>query len=760
MRSISTLLLLVVTPAALAAQGWILPRPCVPERCPPPCRIARDCPPNRVTPTIIRTSSEVRVSLANRVLHYEVEETFVNRGGGLGEADYLFPLPKGAAFKDLKLSINGELVGGETMNALEARRIYEEIVRRQKDPALVEWMGHGLLRTRIFPINPGEKKRVVVRFDAVAEREGDAIRVDYFRGSQPDGVVRGDRSGSRADNDGTVSFELEYPASEGWGRPYSPTHELRIRDAVGSRHVEVKGNGREVTLLLPMRQARAASITVLPHASGGREDGFALITVSPPQMRAKTTPRDVTLVIDVSGSMSGNKMRQARDAAKQVLDRLSESDRFRIVDFSTDVRTFRDAWAVASPANLREANSYLNALEAQGSTNIAGALDEALSAKTESSRMPVVLFITDGEPSIGERSPAALADRAARQRGRNRIFTFGLGADVNVQLVEQLALEGRGSAHFVRPDESVERNVGLVASRLSNPVATDVRIRAEGVRFEKILPAGPVDIFAGQDLVLLARYEGSGSGRITFDGQSADGPVDWTTTFNFPERERENAFVPRLWATQRVGWLSAEKRKNGGNPEIDSEIRELGERFGIPTEFTSYFVKEPGMDLAGNMAPQVGRGAGSGVRGMATAPTSVGVPGSRTEARSRDDQFKAARVAQEQRAAASLQSLDVMADSAVTTDGAVAQKRRGGHVFHQVAGVWTDVRVTAQMRRVKVRPYSAAYFKLVEILPEIRELLSVGEKVVVAGRTVAIEVSDAGAESLSERELESIRSNW
>jgi len=759
MRPLTMLFLLAATPALGAAQGWIIPRPCVPERC-PPCRMG-ECPPTRINPSIVRTSSDVRVDLANRVLHYEVEETFVNRGGGVGEADYLFPLPKGAAFRDLKLSINGELVSGETMNANEARRIYEEIVRRQKDPALVEWMGHGLLRTRIFPINPGEKKRVVVRFDAVAEREGDAIRIDYFRGGRA-GAVGQDDTENRRGREGSVSFILQYPESEGWGRPFSPTHSLDIRDAGSRTRVEVDGDGREVTILMPVRRTTSAAITVLPYATGGREDGFALITVSPPTMRARTTPRDVTLVIDVSGSMSGKKIQQAREAGKEVLGTLSESDRFRIIDFSTDVRTFRDSWAPATNANVREATRYIEALEAQGSTNISGALDEALSYASEEGRMPVVLFVTDGEPSVGERNPATIAERAAQQRGKRRIFTFGLGADVNVQLIEQLALEGRGSAHFVRPDESVERTVALVASRLSSPVATDVRIRAEGVRLEKILPAGPVDVFAGQDLVLLARYEGNGKASIRFEGQSANGPVDWNTTFDFPERGRENFFVPRLWATQRVGWLSAEKRRNGANAEIDAEIRDLGERYGIPTEFTSYFVKEPGMDMA---TLQQNR-----IRGMAVpAP---GRPGSRTEIgrvrgagngvsapAERDAQFSAAKQAQEQRAAVSIAGLDSMEKDQAAMRG-VQVRRAGTRMFQLTDGAWTDVRAVPDMRRVKVKPFSAAYFALAEELPGLREALAVGERVIVAGRAVAIEVTDTGADTLSERELESVRSNW
>src|SRR5687767_7565913 len=203
MRAILHLLTLAALPAVAAAQGIVI-RPCVPR----PCAVARPCPPCRVPDQgVIKQSSHVRAELTDRVLRYEVTETFVNRGGGLGEADYIFPLPKGAAFQDLKLSINGELVSGETMSAERARGIYEQIVRQQRDPALVEWMGYGMLRARIFPIAPGEEKKVVVRFQMVAEREGDALRVDYFQGRRNTNAFPTSES-SRDREDVTGSFTL------------------------------------------------------------------------------------------------------------------------------------------------------------------------------------------------------------------------------------------------------------------------------------------------------------------------------------------------------------------------------------------------------------------------------------------------------------------------------------------------------------------------------------------------------------------------
>ena len=758
--------LVLLAPAALPAQGRIII----------PCQVQRPCDRPVGDAQVHRTGSDIRVVLEEGVLHYEVEERFTNRGGRLGEADYMFPLPNGAAFEELKLSIDGELVAGEVLGAEEARRIYEDIVRRHRDPALVEWMGHGLLRTRIFPIQPGEERRIVVRFQSVAPREGDALRVDYFRGTDPArGVVpvrdpRGnfERPPTR---EARTTFTFEYADESRFGRPYSPTHSLDIDEARGRNRVRVRGDASEVALLLPIRRSSAAAISVLTHAPR-RDEGFALITLSPPELRQRPTPRDVTFVLDVSGSMSGKKMTQAREAGRQLLATLEPHDRFRMIDFASDVRTFRDDFVFATPANLREAGRYLESLKPAGGTNIAGALEEALRIEESSERLPLVLFITDGAPTVGERDPAAIAAGAARERGDARVFTFGLGADVNVPLIEQLALQGRGTAHFVRPEEDVERMVGLLASRLTAPIATGVRIRAEGVRLVQTMPAETLDLFAGQDIVVLTRYDGSGRGRIIFEGRSASGPVRWSAPVEWEERERDNAFVARLWATQRVGWLSAERRRNGPSRELDDEIRELGERYGIPTELTSYFVKEPGMIVqTGAGADLQGRVAGANI-----------VPQAEAARPARDEQFAAARRAAAGRATTSTAALDSVAAaerqraiarspmrlSEVTVTGApadaanLAPERRtiAGRTLELRDSVWTDVSLRPETKRLAVAPFSPAYFAVLELLPELREAFALGDRVIVAGRTLAIEVKPGGTERLGSSERGRIEREW
>ncbi len=505
--------------------------------------------------------------------------------------------------------------------------------------------------------------------------------------------------------------------------------------------MRARGNASEITLLIPVRSSNEPAISVLSYAPRN-EDGFALITLSPPQVASRITPRDVTLVLDVSGSMSGVKIRQARAAGKQLLSTLRPADRFRLISFATDVDLFRDEFVRATPENVAAGSRYLEALAASGSTNISGALDAALEGDASSARLGLVLFVTDGEPTVGERNPDAIASRVAKLRRSRRIFSFSVGADLNAALVERLAVEGGGTAHFVRPDESVERAVSIVASRLSSPVVTDVRVSADGVRFIKQYPSGASDVFAGQDFVMLTRYSGGGGGHVRIEGRTAGGPVSWTARVVFAKNSRENSFVARLWATQRVGYLSAEKRKNGGSREIDDEIRELGEKYSIPTEFTSYLVLEPGMQVQ-----TMGRGAvmNGVVTGVTAAPPAVASKRA----------FESARAAAEQRAVTNLAAADA-ADLAKSDN----LKRVGARTFALRGETWVDTRVTDSLRVTKVRAFSDAYFELMDAIPELREAFALGNRVRIAGKSIVIEIGDDGITTIDGSALDQMKERW
>ncbi len=729
---------------------------CASAPCPQP-------PPCTVRGSVERTSRDVRVTLEGRVLRYEVTEQWTNHGRSIGEADYVLPLPKGAAFEDLALEIDGEMVTGEALGAGQARAIYEEIVRKQRDPALVEWMGMGVLRTRIFPIQPGQTRTVKVRFRAVAEREGDALRIDVP-------APRGQGTTS-----GTV-LRFRWPAGDGFGDAWSPTHRMEMNREMDRRVARIDDASGTVTILLPVRDTDRAAISVLTHAPQG-EDGYALITLAPPSVIRRATARDVTFVIDVSGSMSGVKLAQAKAAGKQLLGTLGRDDRFRLIAFSNDVDEYRDGWTTATAMERDRAAEWLDDLNASGGTNIMGAMERALEADVVNGRLALVLFMTDGAPTVGERRGERIAARAGELRGQRRVFTFGLGADLNAALLEQVALDGAGTAHFVRPEEDVERVVGVVAQRLQRPVATNLRVRATGVQLRALQPAGRLDLFAGQELTVLARYRASaiptafgqeGGGRITITGDTPDGPVTWEARANFPSRRPADAFVGRLWATQRVGWLSAERRKNGASSEIDGEMKQLGERWGIPTELTSYLVLEPGMQpvratngpAATGSVPSVrretaraGLGATSGSTGgsandlaaRAPAPASVAQERSRNE-------FEVAKAAAEMRDARSID---------LRQDAGSGRRSTTTRTFALRDGTWVDERPKAADGRVyTIKPFSPAYFAAMERIPELREILALGEKVEVHGRAMTIRLAADGMEQLDERALTALGRDW
>ena len=245
---------------------------------------------------------------------------------------------------------------------------------------------------------------------------------------------------------------------------------------------------------------------------------------------------------------------------------------------------------------------------------------------------------------------------------------------------------------------------------------------------------------------MLARYDNSGSTRLRFEGRTASGPVQWTSRVVFPSSSRENSFIARLWATQRIGFLSAEKRRNGGSSEVDDEIRQLGEQYGIPTEFSSYLVVEPGMDprrQLGNATLHMDQAV---VTGAAAAAPSA-----------KAGSFEAARASAAQRSAITLSAVDE-ASGLAKDDKSV--RREGNKLFTLRDSVWTDTGLKESMQRVKVRAYSAAYFRILELLPELREPLALGDRVIVAGRSIAIEIAPTGVETLTDRELNDLQSKW
>lgn len=726
----AALMALLLSPAVAAAQGWIEPR-VRPE-------IARPTPWN-----VARVSTTIRATVEGRVARIEVEEQFRNNGGGMAEGTYHYPLAGEAVFQSLSLWMGETEMRGELMDAARARGIYEEIVRRRRDPALVTLAGHQLLRAQVFPIQPGETRKVVLRFTQLLDKEGDALRWRYALGPEDRGSVRPD-----------IRVTLREPGR--FGRPFSPTHTVQV-SGDDDRTVAITDASRgDVELFLPLRST-AAGLSVVTHAPGG-EDGYFLLYVTPPEMsETQQIGRDLTLVVDVSGSMSGPKLEQAKAAIMQVLGTLSARDRFRLISFSSGVRSFREGFTPADRASLESARNWTTALVADGGTNIEGALREALrrerAERTRNGNLDLLVFLTDGVPSVGETQPERLAALAAQDASGTRVFTVGIGMDVNTYLLERMAQDGHGAADFVPPNGNVEQAVGNLARKLRAPALMDLKVVSSPARIVSMEPVRLPDLFAGQELVVLGRYQGSGSGPLVIEGTRDGQTVRVATPVQFAARDADHEYVSTLWAARRIGALTRTMRLEGSTPARIEEIKALALRHGIVSEYTAYLVQEP-VVAQGGVAPGGVGATRDEARRSRAMPASAPA-----QAQSGQVAFEAAQTSADFLNTTSVASARKVSDRAQervdagpSGSGGARQRVIGGRRFAQQGAQWTDLAQRSQ-RVVSVEAYSPAYFALLEALPELRDAMQLGDDVLVAGRRASIRIQRAGQAALAANDV-------
>ena len=713
-RALALFCALLVPSAHGAAQGWIEPlRPI----------------PTFPRGAISKVRSAVQVAVAGRVAHVTVEEWFRNAGPVLDEGSYLYPLPGEAVFSDFSLWQGDRELKGEPMDASTARAIYEDIVRRKRDPALIELAGHGLVRARVFPIAPGETRKITLRFTELLDRVGDAWRFRYAAGTGPGAAA-------------SASFRMQIDSASRFGDPYSPTHQLstnRSGDQIDLALADTSARG-DLEVFLPLARG-LVGMSLLTHQPVG-EDGFFMLLLAPGRSQEiATVRRDVVAVLDVSGSMSGDKLDQAKAALTQLLGGLRTGDRVRVIAFNGGVRRYAAGWTSATADGVRDAQQWVRQLGADGGTNIAGALAEAFAEPPGEGALGVVVFLTDGMATAGETDPERIADQAEHSRGAFRVFAFGLGYDVNTYLLDRLTERARGTTAYIQPGGDIEQAVGSLAAKVSSPVLTDLAVRADGVELYDLQPDHLPDLFSGDELVVFGRYRGEGRGErsVTVTGRRAGHDERFTTTARFGDGPAGPDYVPQLWAARKAGALSHEIRLHGANPEIVNELKRLALRYGILTEYTSYLVQEPGVVVQ-------------------RRPDELRAVPAR-------DQTGAAAVQRSEAAhkLAGSMSLDAVVVSAAPapapSPGQIAAPQRatqrvGGRVFVLRDSVWTDIAHDDSLHVVAVAPFSDAYFALLRALPELVSPATLEPAVLVAGRHSSIKIEAGGKTVWTEGELE------
>lgn len=558
----------------------------------------------------------VNVKIDGQIAVTSVDQEFYNPNPSRLEGTYLFPIPKGAQLDKFTMDIGGKQVEAELLSADKARQIYEDIVRKARDPALLEYADRDAFKVRIFPIEPHSKKRITLRYTQLLKSDSGLVGYVYPLNTEK----------FSAKPIKSVSVKVELDSKQPLKSIYSPSHSVEIkrhgpnRATVGFETNDAKPDTDFALYFAPEKDE--LGVNLVAHKVSG-EDGYFLLLVSPgvDVQDKKIVPKDMAFVLDTSGSMAGKKLEQAKKALQFCVENLNEVDRFEIIRFSTEVEPLFDKLVEASKDNREKADEFIKDLKPIGGTAIDEALQKALAlrnaergmrnAEREQARPFVVIFLTDGKPTIGTTDEGQIVANVKKQNeGRTRVFCFGIGTDVNTHLLDKITEETRAISQYVLPDEDLEVKVSNFFSKIKEPVLANPTLKLTGdIRVTKLYPSPLPDLFRGDQLVLVGRYTGKGDSAVVLEGAVNDATRKFTYEVSFAGNSDEHEFIPRLWATRRVGYLLDEIRLHGENSELKDEVTELARKYGIVTPYTAYLIVEDeerrGVPLAMQSLPQL-----------------------------------------------------------------------------------------------------------------------------------------------------------
>jgi Ca-activated chloride channel family protein len=538
------------------------------------------------------TFHHVTVDIKDQIAVTRVDEEFYNPNGRRLEGTYIFPLPAGAHIDKFSMDIDGKMADAEMLDAAKARQIYEEIVRKYRDPALLEYAGRDAVKVHIFPIEPNAGKHIKLQYTQALKSDSGLVEYVY--------PLNTEKFSSKPLHD--VSVEVRLECIDPIKSIYCPTHETLIkRDGdlaatVSYKETNVRPDTDFKVIYSTGRNVVGANLLTYRTGSG---DGYFMLLASPGlNAGSKPQPKDVCFVLDTSGSMSDDdKINQAKKALRFCLSNMNSEDRFQVIRFSSDVeQLFPEGLSPADETHVNQAREFVSTLSANGGTALNDALLKAmeLHKSTGGDRPFVVVFLTDGMPTVGESNEDRIVENARHDGGSARVFCFGIGTDVNTHLLDRVASETRGSSTYVTGKEDIEVKVSSFFSKIREPALTDVAVTFEGsgIRTSQIYPSALPDLFKGESLTVFGRYSGSGSGSVKITGSINGERREFVTDVKFTAEDTSSAFVPQLWAARRIGWLLDEIRLHGESGELKIEITKLARQYGIVTPYTAYLIME------------------------------------------------------------------------------------------------------------------------------------------------------------------------
>ncbi|MCU0342328.1 MAG: VIT and VWA domain-containing protein [Ignavibacterium sp.] len=510
-----------------------------------------------------------------------IDQSFYNPSNYQLEGFYIFPIPKGAIVNNFTMIINGKETQAELLDADKARKIYEDIVRQMRDPALLEYSEQNIFKLRIFPIEPRSEKKISISYSQVVESDNNLFEYVYPLNTEK-------FSAKPLKN---VSVKIDLKSNEKIKNIYCPTHEVDIVNK-SDNHSIISYEAENVKpdtdfKLYFAKNSSAVGLSLLSYKTG-KNDGYFLLSASPSIEidKGSIENKDITFIL-------GDKLDQAKRALLYCINNLNSGDQFNIIRFSTEAYSLFNSLKSADKQNISEAKRFLDELQAIGGTNIEEAFNLAFKNYQKAFRPHFIVFLTDGKPTIGEMDDEKLVKRILdANKNNSRIFTFGIGDEINTHLLDKLTDATNAWRTYVSDDEDIEIKVSNFYDKIQSPVLSDLKLDFDNVEVYQTYPNDLPDLFKGSNILVFGRYKGNGKALIKLSGKLNGKRKEYSINTNLSKADDEYSFIPPLWASRRIGHLLDLIRLNGESKELIDEVTSLAREHGIITPYTSYLIME------------------------------------------------------------------------------------------------------------------------------------------------------------------------
>ena len=542
------------------------------------------------------TSVDVAVQIDERIARTRTDQIFTNHADWEVEGIYEFTLPDGAIITDLVLWIGDKRMQGLILEKEEARQVYDDIVRQRIDPALLEQVTPNQFRLSIFPFPAKGSRRVEFEYMQLLESRSGTMEYSFPLAPETDQPLQMELFVLRAQIRSQHAFAATtsgLPRLTEIDRPDQHTADIFFGDE------KVKPR-EDFTLTIRQTDDRPKP-TVLSFAPRANDDlGYYALWLPPlPELTQGTPlPRSLTFVIDISSSMQQGKLQAVKGALAAAIDALDAADLFNIVVFTHRADSFAAAPVPADEANKKAATAFINQQDALGVSNFEAGLGRAMQQAFPANRVNHVIFLTDGLPTLGELELEPLSELVGQwSAGQARLFTIGVGRDVDRGFLTGLAEEHRGEAYFLSEEGDIEAALQDLFESFTFPVLLLDELSFDQVEIHDVHPRGVEALAAGRELFQVGRYRDGGTFTLSLTGHVGDESVSLDFPLEFTQTDVADSLIPRLWAYQKVQALEEQIARFGEQQELLDAILALGLDYRLVTRRTSLFAPDEGVEV-------------------------------------------------------------------------------------------------------------------------------------------------------------------